>query len=224
MKDFPLSLFSDIILNNRVLISIPIMKKKFSISDLSNENVIKAGIINYFARKNRKPFFVCNELTFSSKNKVADLIFCKDGINIGIEIKAYNDDFRRLGNQLPNYCKLFDFVYIVITMNHIGKIEAIPESIGIILFSDEGNISYLRKAHRNSIDIKEMLLSMPISFIRTCPSRNKYTRKDNKNFGKKLVRQIFTKYLHERCRWTHTDLCTSLHYEDITINTNYIRL
>lgn len=199
------------------------MNKKFTL-ELGNENVIKAGIINYFAQKNHKPFFVCNELTFSSKNKVADLIFCKDGINTGIEIKAYNDDFRRLGNQLPIYCKLFDFVYIAITKNHIGKIDAIPESIGIILFSDEGHISYLRKAHRNSIDINEMLLSMPISFIRTYLLNNKYTRKDNKNFKKRLVRQIFTEFLRERSRWTHKDLHTSLHYEDITINTNYIRL
>ncbi len=211
-------------LDGREFIANRLMNKKIPKSELSNENVIKAGIINYFARKNRKPFCVCNELTFSSKKKVADLIFCKDDTSIGIEIKAHNDDFRRIRNQLPIYCKLFDFVYVAITANHIGKIGTIPNTIGIILFSDKGKVSYLRKAHRNHVDIAEILLSMPVYFIRTSLSNNKYIRKDNKNFNKRLAHQIFIKYLRTRCRWTNMDLCTSLHYEDITVNTNYIKL
>jgi len=197
---------------------------KISILELRNENVIKAGIINNYARRNHVPFIVCSELTISSQNKVADLVFCKEGITTAIEVKASNDDFRKLGEQIPMYCKVFDYVYVALTSNHIEKTNNIPSNVGIISFSDAGKISYLRKAMRNATDANEILFSVPISFIREQLSDGKYSRQSNNLIKPKAAHNVFIAYLHSKCRWTHDDLKDTLHYEDITRNTDYVLL
>lgn len=80
-----------------------------------NENIIKAALINNYAHINSKPFVVCNELTISEEYKIVDLVFCKDHLSYAYEIKAWNDDMRRLPSQLDVYCKLFDYVYVATT-------------------------------------------------------------------------------------------------------------
>lgn len=84
-----------------------------------NENIIKAALINNYAHINSKPFVVCNELTISEEYKIVDLVFCKDHLSYAYEIKAWNDDMRRLPSQLDVYCKLFDYVYVATTTNHL---------------------------------------------------------------------------------------------------------
>lgn len=61
-----------------------------------NENIIKAALINNYAHINSKPFVVCSELTISEESKIVDLVFCKDNLSYAYEIKAWNDDMRRL--------------------------------------------------------------------------------------------------------------------------------
>ena len=100
-----------------------------------NENIIKAALINYYARINRKPFVVCSELTVSEEYKIADLVFCKDHLSYAYEIKAWNDDMRRLPTQIGVYCKLFDYIYVVTTENHLNQLQSIPDFVGIVIYS-----------------------------------------------------------------------------------------
>lgn len=189
------------------------------------ENIIKAAIINNFARKTAKEFIVCNELTFSSHNRIADLVFCKENKTYAFEIKAWTDDFRRLGPQLDMYCRIFDYIYLAITSNHISSIASLPSYVGIIHFSRLGSIKYIRKATRNpNIDKQEILMSIPISFIREHSSQTKYTRSNNDLISLKETKGLFSKYLHSKYRWTDSDLASVLHYEDIIRNPDYIKL
>lgn len=189
------------------------------------ENIIKAAIINNFARRTTKEFIVCNELTFSSHNRIADLVFCKDNKTYAFEIKAWNDDFRRFGHQLDMYCRSFDYIYLVTTSNHISSITSLPSYVGIIHFSRLGSIKYIRKATLNpNIDKQEVLMSIPISFLRENSSQTKYTRSKSNLITLKETKSLFVKYLHSKYRWTNSDLVNLLHYEDIIRNPDYIKL
>ncbi len=191
-----------------------------------NENIVKAALINNYARTNRKPFVVCNELTISDEYKIVDLVFCKDRLSYAYEIKAWNDDMRRLSAQLNIYCKLFDFIYVVTTENHLNQLQSIPDFIGIVLYSTKTKkVVYKRRAKKNHlIDKQELLMSVPILYIRNNSPYPKYTRSDNKLFSLTQAHKLFIDHISSKCRWTSNDLKTILHYEDILMNTDYISL
>jgi hypothetical protein len=191
-----------------------------------NENIIKAALINNYAHINSKPFVVCSELTISEESKIVDLVFCKDNLSYAYEIKAWNDDMRRLPAQLDAYCKLFDYIYVATTANHLDQLQLIPDFVGIVLYSTKTKkIVYKRRAKKNHlIDKKELLMSIPISYIRNNSPYSKYTRSDNDLFSFFQAHNLFIKHTSSKCRWTNNDLETILHYEDILMNTNYISL
>lgn len=182
------------------------------------ENIIKASLINHFAKRYSKDFFVCSELMISSDNKIIDIVLNKDNLNYGFEIKSANDDFRRLEDQLDIYSKLFDYLYLVCSPNHISKTYDIPEHIGIIEYNESGRITYKRKASRNkNLDTNEILTSIPKYFIKEYSS-------SNQNITQKEIKHLFNKYVQYRSRWTKKDLECILHYEDILMNTDFIKL
>lgn len=191
-----------------------------------NENIIKAALINNYAHINSKPFVICNELTVSEESKIVDLVFCKENLSYAYEIKAWNDDLRRLPAQIDTYCKLFDYIYIATTSNHLNQLQMIPDFVGIVLYSVETKrIIYKRRAQKNHlIGINELLMSIPISYIRNNSPYPKYTRSDNNLFSFTQAHNLFIKYASSKCRWTQDDLKTILHYEDILMNTDYISL
>lgn len=191
-----------------------------------NENIIKAALINNYAHINSKPFVVCNELTISEEYKIVDLVFCKDHLSYAYEIKAWNDDMRRLPSQLDVYCKLFDYVYVATTTNHLNQLQSIPDFVGIVLYSTKTKkILYKRQAKRNHlIDKQELLMSIPILFIRNNSLHPKYTRSDNNLFSLSQAHKLFIEHISSKCRWTNNYLKTILHYEDILMNTDYISL
>lgn len=191
-----------------------------------NENIIKAALINNYAHINSKSFVVCNELTVSEEPKIVDLVFCKENLSYAYEIKAWNDDLRRLPAQIEAYSKLFDYIYVATTSNHLDQLQIIPDFIGIVIYSPATKkISYKRRAKKNHlIDTNELLMSIPISYIRSNSPYPKYTRADNKLFSLTQARNLFIRHATSKCRWTHNDLKSTLHYEDILMNTDYISL
>lgn len=191
-----------------------------------NENIIKAALINNYARINSKPFVVCSELTISEEYKIVDLVFCKNRLSYAYEVKAWNDDMRRLPAQLDVYCKLFDYIYVATTVNHFDHLQLIPDFVGIVLYSTKSKkILYKRRAKRNYlIDKKELLMSIPISYIRSNSLYPKYTRSNNALFSCSEAHRLFIDHISSKCRWTSNDLKTKLHYEDILMNTDYISL
>lgn len=190
-----------------------------------NENIIKAALINHYVKHNSKSFSICNELTISTENKIADIVICKENSSYVFEIKAWNDDFRRLESQISAYNKIFNYTYIITTSNHIEQLKELPLNIGIILFSDKQNFIYKRKADKNiNIDISEVLSSMPLSFIREELHMPQYKQSDQRMITLKKAQKIFLKYLQSRARWKSEELTYTLHFEDILKNTDYVKL
>lgn len=189
-----------------------------------NENILKARIINNYARKAKKPFFVCNELNIAGNKKIVDIVFCKSNKSCAFEIKAINDDTRRLSSQLETYCNIFDFVYVAVTNNHISKLKEIPDNVGIVTFSCNGKVIISRHAKQNtSLNINEIISSIPIYFIRKNSQHTKYTRASN-SISMQEAHQLFTNYLREKSRWSDKELSSILHYEDIIKDTQYMQL
>lgn len=81
-------------------------------------------------------------------------IFKKDKegvINIGIEIKSDKDTVARLDNQIKNYKRYFDYVYIITTSKLIeGVIEKAGKNIGVILYEGEGLYKIVQVAKKVS--------------------------------------------------------------------------
>ncbi|WP_276802249.1 sce7726 family protein [Odoribacter laneus] len=131
-----------------------------------NENIIKAALINNYAHINSKPFVVCSELTISEESKIVDLVFCKDNLSYAYEIKAWNDDMRRLPAQLDAYCKLFDYIYVATTANHLDQLQLIPDFVGIVLYSTKTKkIVYKRRAKKKSFNRQKRAFNVHSNFI-----------------------------------------------------------
>ena len=94
---------------------------------------------------------------------VLDLLLFSDNGMHAIEIKSDFDTFQRLDNQLPMYCKLFQYVSIFVSSSKVKYLERYVDNIG---FSHVGIISLTDykvetvrepQSNENNID-KELLL------------------------------------------------------------------
>lgn len=94
----------------------------------SNSFIIKARfidhILNSFCSDN---ICIGQEVMYGTNRLLADLVLVADGKLYAFEIKAYNDDLRRIENQLANYRKIFDFIYVITTENHLANIRNIHQ-------------------------------------------------------------------------------------------------
>ncbi|UIN57069.1 MULTISPECIES: sce7726 family protein [Pseudomonas] len=88
-----------------------------------------------------------------------------NGSSTCYEIKSEYDNLDRLDNQLHNYQKLFDKVYIVTSENHIEHIEKkVSPEIGIILLTKRNSLSQIReaKSNENEIDVPTLIRSLRV--------------------------------------------------------------
>nr|MCY2673630.1 sce7726 family protein [Bacteroides fragilis] len=114
----------------------------------NNSFIIKARfidhILNSFCSDN---ICIGQEVMYGTNRLLADLVLVADGKLYAFEIKAYNDDLRRIENQLANYRKIFDFIYVITTENHLANIRNIHQKkVGIYVFNPDGTISEKRRA------------------------------------------------------------------------------
>ncbi|KAA6349405.1 hypothetical protein EZS27_003118 [termite gut metagenome] len=77
-------------------------------------------------------FFIGNEIMYGTKRKLIDLLILKDNQLTAIEIKADNDDLRRIEEQINESKKIFDYIIVCTTMIHFEKImHLLSNDIGI---------------------------------------------------------------------------------------------
>lgn len=134
---------------------------------MANADIIKALFIDYILRNNifpeEKDFCIGQEVMYGINKFFADLVVISKNKLYAFEIKAYNDNFRRLEAQISNYRKLFDFVYVIITKNHLEHLKKTSlNSIGIFLI-DNDKITMLRKA-------KEIKRASKVDILETIPA------------------------------------------------------
>ena len=140
--------------------------------DVNEQNTYSAGavkgkVIDFFISVFSNNFFIGNEVMYGTKRKLTDLLVVKDNQLTAIEIKADNDDLRRIEEQIGESKKLFDYVVVCTTMTHLEKIKhLLSEDIGIYSVN-EHNIKIIRKPKKQkNLDKNEMLFSMSSNYLK----------------------------------------------------------
>jgi len=135
--------------------------------DLSNENIIKAFLIDSLLKRNEAQTLFGNEVIFGSKGRHADLLYLTNNIK-AYEIKAQNDDFRNLKLQLSDYKKVFDFLYLIVTENHFTKAkQTVRNNEGLVVITTKLEFEIYKEAKQIKKHNKDEILgTINASFLK----------------------------------------------------------
>lgn len=128
----------------------------------------------------------------------ADVVMVTEQALYGIEIKSDADTYARLGSQVKDYDKYYDFNYVVVGTSHALHIrEHLPEYWGIITVEEvEGALDFyiLRRPQQNpkhKIERKLEILWRPeLAMLQEWNRMPKYKEKSKDFVIKKLVEQV----------------------------------
>jgi hypothetical protein len=136
-------------------------------NDLRNARYLKALFIDFIIEKIDNIDVIGSEIMFGSRKGIADLVLLSKGLTYAYEVKAQNDDFRKIKIQLKEYNRTFDFVYIITTEKHLVKaINSTSKNNGIILIYNDSSIRIFKESKQNhKLDKEELLSTMTIRFI-----------------------------------------------------------
>jgi hypothetical protein len=144
--------------------------------NIGEADIIKANLIDFFLDETHYDLIV-NEPPFLRGNRWADLIAICGDLTIGVEIKSKCDNIQNVIEQITDYCKVFNEVYLILDEKFIEnpKINDVPKNVGIIVvknvphecdkFSWISNISnkifsIKRKAKVKKLLNKQFMLSL----------------------------------------------------------------
>lgn len=195
--------------------------------NLKNENYIKSIIIDYYLESDQK-CLIGNELKYGTKGYFTDLIFLSNNLITAFEIKAGNDDFRKIRKQLDNYKKVFDLLYLVITEKHLPEaLHILRQGEGLIIIKPDNAIQFyqppsiIRKNYK-----KEILYSITIKYLKKYfnLSNNVSSNEFRDGLMKKKLSEIkdaYYNYLIERLDKKNSVFLSErgkkTHYEDVSI-------
>lgn len=169
---------------------------KLLVKHYPNEYVLKNEFLNQWLKKElgSNSSIIFNE--FRIGNAIADLAMF-NGISKAFEIKTILDKEYRLSNQLQEYKKIFNEVYIIIPIEHLAKYINFDSSVGVITYksnSKEFNLECKAKInHQLDIDvIMNMLhtseyLKISKKYYNELPVMNAF---DQFNICKNLISKI----------------------------------
>ena len=195
----------------------------------SNSFIIKARfidhILNSFCSDN---ICIGQEVMYGTNRLLADLVLVADCKLYAFEIKAYNDDLRRIENQLANYRKIFDFIYVITTENHLANIRNIHQKkVGIYVFNPDGTISEKRRALEQKVFSKEDALNtIPALFLKkyfSLPSTLTADQVRGKlmNCKREIVKNSLHSYMKSIISYKYENFIENkgevVHFEDVSI-------
>jgi hypothetical protein len=198
-------------------------------NELVNARIIKALLIDNLINFLKNDYIIGSEIMFGRRKGIVDLLMLSDKFTYAYEIKARNDDFRKIKMQMEEYNKTFDFVYLVTTENHFERARnQVPQKNGIIIIYNDSSIKILREARINKKLIKEELLStMTIKFIRKNFEINKnislaYDIRENlKKVDLDFTRNCMYNFLYERIKPRFSNFLLErgiiTHYEEVAL-------
>lgn len=92
---------------------------------------------------------------FRSGECKADVVVL-NGTSYAYEIKTELDSLERLENQIEEYKKLFDNIYVVTFSENVNKIgQLIPHDIGIIVLTEKYTLREIRKSISNKANVDQ---------------------------------------------------------------------
>lgn len=137
-------------------------------SKLRDANFIKGLLIDFLIKENQdNECLFGTELTFGYKKRQADLLVVKK-CTIAYEIKADNDDFRNIREQLDDYKKVFDYQYLVTTKHHEKKaMQTISMDEGLMIINEDFTIKIIKEPQKIENQNKEDILeTMPLNYLK----------------------------------------------------------
>jgi hypothetical protein len=128
---------------------------------------IKSQMIDFLITDFPNDLFIGNEVMYGTKRQLIDLLVLNKNRLIAIEIKADNDDLRRIQEQVNESKKIFDYIIVCTTITHLEKTkQLLPNDIGIYSINEQ-NIEIIRKPKmQKKLDKAEMLFSINSNFLR----------------------------------------------------------
>ncbi|MDB9566273.1 sce7726 family protein [Providencia rettgeri] len=160
---------------------------KLLLKHYPNEYVLKNEFLNQWLKKELgcNSSIIFNE--FRIGNAIADLAMF-NGVSKAFEIKSILDKDYRLSNQLQEYKKLFNEVYIIVPHEHLGRYIDFDNSIGVISYSNDCNAFNLeRKPKVNQhVDIDTLMnvlhtkeyLKISKNYYKELPMMNSFNQFD----------------------------------------------
>lgn len=186
-------------------------------------NYIKTRLIDLLISKN-EDIVIGSEVMYGIERKVADVLLLESNRTTAFEIKSKYDSFTKLESQLAEYCKLFNYVYVVVDESFAKRINSttLQEGVGVLIVTTNGDMHFMRKAKlQKSLSKSEMAYTVNIEYIRRNHSELKgdadtirllLCRKAIKtvealfySFLKDKIEPRFQMFLNQRGRHTHSD-------------------
>jgi len=196
------------------------MKKQNIIS----AEFIKSKLIDFLINDFYNDFFIGNEVMYGTKRKLVDLLILNNNQLTAIEIKADNDDLRRIQEQINESKKIFDYIIVCTTLVHLEKTkQVLPDDIGIFSVNEQGVKEIRKPKKQKQLDKTEILfsissnflrknLSSPVNNINSDEVRQCYIKEStNKihnlfiDYLQKKVQSKFNLFLQNRGEFTHID-------------------
>lgn len=195
---------------------------------------LKGRVIDFFIQQTND-IVIGNEVMYGISRRVVDLLIIKDGNLIAIEIKGDGDDLRRLGEQIEDYRKIFDYIIVFTTENHLKSLlESSPNDIGIYLILED-KISRIRASKKQRKHAKiDMLYTINAKYLSQTLNLKKTYNSDEirqyicKQKGVNEIKGLLHTYFHtktkERFALFLSDRGTVTHIDDIPILSSNIQI
>lgn len=125
-----------------------------------NEYIVKNEFLNRFLKNElgNENSIICNE--FRIGKAIADLAMF-NGISKVFEIKTVLDKEYRLSNQIQEYKKIFNEVYIIVPIIQLSKYINYDKNIGIITYDNENRkFELIKKSVRNYEIDKDVVMEV----------------------------------------------------------------
>ena len=131
---------------------------RYLFDNYRNEYIYKNAIANKILL-GRHSLNTTNMLTeFRIRDCKADVVMINGNMTV-YEIKTGLDTFNRLENQIRTYFDFFEFVNVLTSADQVFKLQKIlHEDAGILILSDKYTLQTVRKAQRNTANIKQEVL------------------------------------------------------------------
>ncbi|MDR1324241.1 MAG: sce7726 family protein [Candidatus Margulisbacteria bacterium] len=147
-------------------------------------NIIKAELID-FLLKNGNYDLLASETPFFQGNRWADLIALRENKTIGFEIKSEQDSLRTLKEQLSDYIRVFNMVYLVLSEKFINNpaVDFVSKDIGLIIIKKDHKVIMKRKATPRLLLDKKWLITLlwRKDLEKLCPKKKNTEMDDLKN-------------------------------------------
>jgi len=204
-------------------------------SKKKNALYIKSKLIDFIIDLYKDDDIVIgSEVMYGSRKGLVDIIQLYNKKLFAFEIKADNDDFRKLPIQINEYKYIFDYIYIVVTNKYLAKAKYLPyKGIGIIAINEDGSCKIVKKATQQRDNNKiEILSTINAQFLKSYFKLNSKLKSSEvrtllSNKGITLIKEtLYIYYLHNispRYKLFLSEKEEPTHIDDVAILSLYGR-